>query len=300
MTICTGSTFAPRMSRVSILALVSLFLLIMDLASAADLTVPDKYPTIKAAVEAATAGDTVRILAGTYDGPIPFKEGITLEGENRDRVIIRGPAMAGPLLDIEKCASGVVRKITFEHTGAPEDFKEQPDAPPTVRIAASAIELSDCVVHGSAASGIIIHHGGTPVIRDCVSRNNVRNGLGVSDEGTAPTSRRTSAPRTVAAFSTPARRRARHAKISSRRTAGLASWSILNPNPYWPATPVRRTLGVVSITGGTHPDGRRVTPVSRTAPVGLASKTLAHIRIYRATFCKTTPCTAFGLGREPT
>ena len=42
--------------------------------------VPEDFPTIQAAIDAAESGDTVQVAAGTYRGPIQFKNGITLQG----------------------------------------------------------------------------------------------------------------------------------------------------------------------------------------------------------------------------
>ena len=45
------------------------------------LIVPDEYPTIQAAIDAAKSGDTVFVKAGHYHEAIKFKNGITLHGE---------------------------------------------------------------------------------------------------------------------------------------------------------------------------------------------------------------------------
>ena len=45
------------------------------------LTVPDQYPTIGAAVEAAASGDTVLVKSGAYYENIQVDKPLTLEGQ---------------------------------------------------------------------------------------------------------------------------------------------------------------------------------------------------------------------------
>jgi len=55
------------------------------------ITVPSDYSTIQGAIEAANEGDTIKILAGTYNEIISIKkDNITLDGKNKDTTILNG------------------------------------------------------------------------------------------------------------------------------------------------------------------------------------------------------------------
>jgi len=54
------------------------------------ITVPDDYPTIQEAVNAASSGDTIFVRAGTYYEHVVVNKTVSLTGENRDTTIIDG------------------------------------------------------------------------------------------------------------------------------------------------------------------------------------------------------------------
>jgi parallel beta-helix repeat protein len=58
--------------------------------SATTITVPDEYPTIQQAINAASPGDTVYVRAGTYYEHIIIGKSLTLQGEDRDTTVIDG------------------------------------------------------------------------------------------------------------------------------------------------------------------------------------------------------------------
>jgi parallel beta-helix repeat protein len=56
---------------------------------AATISVPDDYPTIQAAINAASPGDTVYVRAGTYDGKIVVNKSVSLIGESQATTILK-------------------------------------------------------------------------------------------------------------------------------------------------------------------------------------------------------------------
>ncbi len=68
------------------------FVIVVDVANAESktITVPDDYPTIRAAVGNASAGDTVFVRKGTYQEFIEINRPLSLIGEDRSNTIIKG------------------------------------------------------------------------------------------------------------------------------------------------------------------------------------------------------------------
>lgn len=147
--------------------------------------VPTEYPTIGAAMSAAQTDDTIRVREGVYDEAIDFKEGVHLEGEGRDKVTVRRPAVDGPLLRIEQCASGSVNGIKFEATDTPEQGEAHPDQPPVIDVVNSAVDLAECEVLGGAGSGIRITGGGPVHVNGCELRNSKFAGIHVRNDAEA-------------------------------------------------------------------------------------------------------------------
>jgi hypothetical protein len=60
------------------------------------LVVPSAYPTIQSAVDAAAAGDTIRLLPGTYVEQVSIDKSLEITGSGSDSTIIRAPATLVP------------------------------------------------------------------------------------------------------------------------------------------------------------------------------------------------------------
>jgi len=65
-------------------------------AEATTIIVPDNYPTIQQAVDAAKSGDTVLVRAGVYtENVLIYSKSISLIGEGASNPTIRGVYAAG-------------------------------------------------------------------------------------------------------------------------------------------------------------------------------------------------------------
>jgi parallel beta-helix repeat protein len=83
-------TFAGLMST---LLMISTLFLAFNVrparSSPATIIVPDDYPTIQAAIDNASAGDTIFVRAGTYNCSIQIDKPLTLKGENNQNTTLR-------------------------------------------------------------------------------------------------------------------------------------------------------------------------------------------------------------------
>ena len=84
------------------------------------LTVPDDYPTIQAAIDAAQAGDTVYIKAGRYIENLTITKPLHIVGEDRTKVIIQSPDEKNDVITV-KLTQGNVQiegiKVTSGQVG---------------------------------------------------------------------------------------------------------------------------------------------------------------------------------------
>jgi len=78
---------------VSALLLIGVFSLSFNIqpahSEAHTIIVPDDYPSIQGAIDAANAGDTIFVRNGSY-GPVVVNKGVKLVGENRESTVITG------------------------------------------------------------------------------------------------------------------------------------------------------------------------------------------------------------------
>lgn len=81
---------------VSILVIFALFLSVFDMlyisasANRSTISVPQDYPTIQQALDAAEPGEEIRVAAGEYEEHITVEKSLTLAGEGPDTTIIDG------------------------------------------------------------------------------------------------------------------------------------------------------------------------------------------------------------------
>jgi uncharacterized repeat protein (TIGR01451 family) len=111
------------------------------------------YQTIQAGIDAAGAGDTVLVSAGTYSEQLTLKSGVTIQSEHGPETVTV-TASSQPIVSASGVVSVVVRGVSVVGQGAVSPAVG-------IEIASSEVTVSDCVVrdvHG--ANGDEAHHDG--------------------------------------------------------------------------------------------------------------------------------------------
>ena len=110
------------LSRVLILVLLESVIAVaftMRAVEAGIIYVPDDYPTVQKAINAASSGDTVYVRSGTYNEDIVVNKTISLVGENKETTCIYGHG--GRIAVYVEADSVVVTGFTIKSSGGQYD-----------------------------------------------------------------------------------------------------------------------------------------------------------------------------------
>ncbi len=123
------------------------------------LTVPDDFPTIRAAVSAAGSGDTIYLRKGIYAENIILGKSLTLQGEDPGTTVIDG---GGRSSTVQVTASHVhLNGLTIKNGLDGVNL--------TSNRPIHHLTIQNCVVTENASEGMIIRNsGGFHLIEDCV------------------------------------------------------------------------------------------------------------------------------------
>ncbi len=156
-------------------------------ASANILLVPDEYPTIQDAVDAASYGDEIRIAPGTYTDPTHYppgdtipavavlKSGITLTGSGIGQTIINADSL-GRGFYLEGLEDVVIHGMTIQRA-----FAEVYGA--AILMKGSSAEIYDVEFSYNYDSGIVFTEGAGGEIHDCIFHHNQAKAGGGVDIG---------------------------------------------------------------------------------------------------------------------
>lgn len=112
-----------------------------------DILVPDDYPTIQAAIDAAQYGNRIHVANGTYIENITLKTGVILTGESTEECIIDSNQNGFASVVANKCDSNTVLEgFTITNSNATG-----------LRISYSELIVSKCLITANSA----LHYNGT-------------------------------------------------------------------------------------------------------------------------------------------
>lgn len=154
------------------------------------LTVPDRFPSIQAAIDAANPGDTVLLRAGTYNEPVVIGKPLRLKGEGRlttkilgrgvgavvqiraGDVSVSGITVAGGTDGIEIASGPNVRRVALTDAVVTQNSRDGIHSAKT----GGYHLIEGCVVSDNGQYGMNVHQFLRSVIRDCEV---LRNGTGL-------------------------------------------------------------------------------------------------------------------------
>ena len=135
--------------------------------------VPADYPTIQAAINAASTGDTVKVAAGTYSENVTLKSGICLEGAGIDQTVISRNGTSG--VTGSGISYSIIKNLTVSNSG-----NSNADGGGVRLIGSSNITLQSCRVTGNIAA----NGGGIFVSQSVVTLSHcLIDGNAASNEG---------------------------------------------------------------------------------------------------------------------
>ncbi len=139
------------------------------------LVVPDSFETIQAAIDAASAGDTVFVKEGRYTERVVFKNGLCLRGEGRERTVIRMVPGQPEILLAQDCAWGVIESLQFDGTGGEAIGDWSPDG---VHLKRSSVRVIECLAHNCLGCGMYASGAGSrPYVRESTFERNGQDGM---------------------------------------------------------------------------------------------------------------------------
>ncbi|HEY6221529.1 MAG TPA: right-handed parallel beta-helix repeat-containing protein [Candidatus Eisenbacteria bacterium] len=113
-------TVAPRgAARLAALALAAILAVTAHPAEAKRIFIPKDHRSLQAGIDAATAGDTIWVSAGTYHGPLTMKKRLVLFGDSGSENTILDGGDSVRVLDIEGVSGGAVVGFTIRRGKSP-------------------------------------------------------------------------------------------------------------------------------------------------------------------------------------
>ncbi|WP_438000118.1 NosD domain-containing protein [Sorangium sp. So ce185] len=85
------------------------------------LVVPDAYPSIQTAIDAAAYGDTVFVQPGEYHEHLRLRSGVKLVGAGATTTVLDGEGLSGNLIDYTGAQNAVVRGFRLRNVGSAGD-----------------------------------------------------------------------------------------------------------------------------------------------------------------------------------
>lgn len=146
-------------------------------ADPATITVPDDYPTIQQAIDAATDYDTVYVRSGTYYENVIISRPLTLQGEAKDTTIIDGGG-SGNVVTVNSTSDVTVSGFTIQNSGVATDSNASHGDSGLVLWYVEDSLVSDCIITSNGINGLFGYYSSHNTIEDCDFSDNCLSTIG--------------------------------------------------------------------------------------------------------------------------
>jgi PKD repeat protein len=129
------------------------------------------YRSVQAALNDASAGDTILVNPGIYEETIEFVNGVTVIGSGADHTIIRYGYGFDEVLHAKNIVSGRIERVTLERMASVLDA-------PVVVLESAAMTFAECVITGGRPEGVRVSGlSGRATFVDCEVTGNAQVGI---------------------------------------------------------------------------------------------------------------------------
>ncbi|MFM2170739.1 MAG: hypothetical protein RI957_968 [Verrucomicrobiota bacterium] len=147
--------------------------------------VPEDFPQLQAAFDAALPQDRIVMAAGEYAGPFFLHVPVVLEA-SASGVVFTCPAEAAPALSLGPKADGSqIKGVRFQHSSIHADAERYS----AVLVAGAKASFESCRFSRAAGHGLAVTQGADVVVDQCRFEENGWNGISLQDRGTRATVR---------------------------------------------------------------------------------------------------------------
>lgn len=160
------------------LVITFVWLFLSGVVAAAEKHVPNQYPTIQAAINAASDGDTVLVANGTYYENITLKDGVQVRGAGADVTTIDGGRAGSVVTAIGVGPDTVLDRFTITNGGGSSGGGIYLDGGSPV-ITNNVVTQNRLGYSGSSGGGIYAYFSSATITHNTISNNSAEDGGGI-------------------------------------------------------------------------------------------------------------------------
>jgi parallel beta-helix repeat protein len=173
-----GTKMTGRVNLKIRLVITFVWLFLSGVVAAAEKHVPNQYPTIQAAINAASDGDTILVANGTYYENITLKDGVQVRGAGADVTTIDGGRAGSVVTAIGVGPDTVLDGFTITNGGGSSGGGIYLEGGSPV-IMNNVVTQNRLGYSGSSGGGIYAYFSSATITHNTISNNSAEDGGGI-------------------------------------------------------------------------------------------------------------------------